>query len=426
MDNFQQSEPPPAKRSIVDVPRRKLFGARAVVRADLNLPMVDGEITDDARARAVVPTFRYLVGNAARVCVLSHFGRPGGRPDPAHSLAPVAKTLASLLDHPVRFVEDSTPAVALARTSDLAPGEIALLENTRFHPGETGNDHELADGWAGLGEIMVNDAFGAAHRAHASTSGLAHAVRARGGIAVAGMLMTRELLFLAHALHDPIRPFNAFLGGAKIAGKLNLVDRLLGKVDALMIGGAIANTFLAACGHEVGASLVDSERIGLAADFLKRGRDRIELPADCVVTERLVAGAPHRVVRANEVGPRDMIVDIGPETVARFRERVRDSRTVVMNGPFGVLDLPAYARGTAQVLEEIARLCETDGIGILGGGDSAAAARMAGLVERLTHVSTGGGASLALLAGENLPGVDCLNDVLQAAAEPPARVGVGA
>lgn len=388
----------------------ELEGRKVLVRLDLNLPMVGGKIADDRRVRAALPTLRMLANASARVVILSHFGRPGGVRDLEYSLKPVCRRLVRLLGRPVLFVEDSAPSAALAATADMAPGDVALLENTRFHAGESRNARELAEGWARLGDLMVNDAFGAAHRAHASTAGLATAVRGKGGQAVAGVLMTRELLFLVDALDDPLRPFTAVLGGAKIAGKVDVVDRLLAKVDRLLVGGAMANTFLAARGLKMGASLVEPARYELARRFMDRGGERIVLPVDCVVADRIREGAPSRVTPCDGVGPDEMAVDVGPRTAEIFRKWVRRSRTVVMNGPLGVLDLPNFARGTELVLEEMARACDKGALGILGGGDSAAAARTAGVSERLTHVSTGGGASLALLAGERLPGVETLDD----------------
>ena len=402
----------PAKRSILDLSPRDLNGKRVLLRADLNLPMVDGVVTDDSRARALLPTLDFLVRSGARILVLSHLGRPKGRHDRRYSLRPVARVLGDLWGAWVHFVEASTPPAAANGTAKLAPGDVALLENTRFHPGETTNDLALARAWASLGEVMVNDAFGTAHRAHASTVGLAVAVREKGGPVVAGTLMTRELLFLVHSLDEPLRPFTAILGGAKIAGKVDLVDRLLAKVDRLLVGGAIANTFLAACGYEMGASLVDPARIDLAREFLERGGDKIVLPIDCVTTPRMANDAPHRVVPVDRIGREESAVDIGPETIELFRGYIERARTIVMNGPLGVVDIPAFSGGSTEILRTMADECQTRSLAILGGGDSAQAARIAGVSERLTHVSTGGGASLALLAGDRLPGVDALDDLV--------------
>jgi phosphoglycerate kinase len=292
----------------------------------------------------------------------------------------------------------------------LGDGEIALLENTRFLAGDTENDPELAARWAELGTLFVNDAFGAAHRAHASTSGLAEAVKARGGEAVAGLLMAKELRFLGDALDHPERPFVAILGGAKISGKIDVIDALLPRVDRLLIGGAMANTFFRALGLETGASLVEDDRLEVARATLEKAGDRLLLPVDCVVAEEIAPGASTSVKERTAIAARDRIADIGPATRDVYAREIAGARTVVWNGPMGVFEVESFAAGTVAVAHAVADACDAGAIGVLGGGDSAAAADAAGVTERVSHVSTGGGASLEFLAGADLPGVSALTE----------------
>ncbi len=381
-----------------------------LVRSDLNVPMESGAIADDQRIQASLPTLQLLRDAGARIVVLSHLGRPKGVPNPEFSLAVVSERLSELLKTPVHFVSDPIGEGGESIVDELRAGEVALLENTRFFPGDTANEAELATRWAGLGDLFVNDAFGAAHRAHASTAGLASKVRARGGIAVAGLLMAKELRFLGEALRNPERPFVAILGGAKISGKIDVVSALLPEVDHLLIGGAMANTFFRALGHDTGGSLVEPDRIDMARELIERAGEKLVLPVDAVVTDRIEEGAATRVVTLDAVEDGDIIIDVGPETVALFTGLIGSAQTVVWNGPMGVFEIPAFARGTIQVAKALADVCDRGAIGIIGGGDSAAAAEEAGVAHRLTHVSTGGGASLELLAGRVLPGVESLND----------------
>ena len=381
-----------------------------LVRSDLNVPMESGAIADDQRIQASLPTLQLLRDAGARIVVLSHLGRPKGVPNPKFSLAVVSERLSELLKTPVHFVSDPIGEGGESIVDELRAGEVALLENTRFFPGDTANEAELATRWAGLGDLFVNDAFGAAHRAHASTAGLASKVRAKGGIAVAGLLMAKELRFLGEALRNPERPFVAILGGAKISGKIDVVSALLPKVDHLLIGGAMANTFFRALGHDTGGSLVEPDRIDMARALIERAGEKLVLPVDAVVTDRIEEGAATRVVTLDAVADGDIIIDVGPETVALFTGLIGSAQTVVWNGPMGVFEIPAFARGTIQVAKALADVCDRGAIGIIGGGDSAAAAEEAGVAHRLTHVSTGGGASLELLAGRVLPGVESLND----------------
>jgi len=387
-----------------------LRGRTVLVRADLNVPMDGTRITDDQRIVASLPTLRHLVSAGARVVVLSHLGRPKGKVDPAYSLAPVAERLGELLGGSVRFVGASAGPDVRRAVDSLEDGEVALLENTRCLPGDTENDQGLADSWASLTDLFVNDAFGAAHRAHASTSGLSEAVRRNGGTAVAGLLMAKELRFLGGALDRPERPFVAVLGGAKISGKIDVIEALLPRVDRLLIGGAMANTFLKALGLEVGASLVEDDRLAMARELMERAGVKLQLPVDCVVASEIAEGAATRVTDRSEVGAGDRIVDIGPGTRAAFAEVLSRARTIVWNGPMGVFEIGAFATGTLEIARAAADACDRGATAVLGGGDSASAAERAGVVDRLSHVSTGGGASLEFLAGAELPGVAALTE----------------
>ena len=386
-----------------------LQGRRVLVRADLNVPLREGAVADDTRIRASIPTLDLLTEAGARVVLMSHLGRPDGAPDPAFSLAPVADRLDGLARGSVSFVGATVGPLVEERAQALAPGEILLLENTRFLPGETKNDPGLAAQLAALGDLYVDDAFGAAHRAHASTEGVARAVRERGGLAVAGLLLEKELRFLGDALDDPERPFVAILGGAKISGKIDVVEALLPRVDRLLIGGAMANTFLLALGLEVGRSLVEEDRAEMARELMDRAGDRLLLPVDCRVGAEISEDARVRVTPRDGVGESERIGDIGPETEVLFRDVIMESRTVLWNGPMGVFEMAPYAQGTLAVARAVADATDGGAVSVLGGGDSAAAAEAAGVSDRLTHVSTGGGASLEFLAGRVLPGVAALS-----------------
>ena len=397
------------KKTLSEVDAAWLAGRTAVVRSDLNVPLDGARIVDDQRIRASLPTLELLTRAGARVVLLSHLGRPKGKPRPDLTLAPVAAHLAGLLDAPVEFAPDATGADVARRLEALPPGGVLLLENTRFLEGETSNDAELAASWAALGDIFVNDAFGAAHRAHASTTGLAEAMIARGREAVAGVLMARELRFLEQALRDPERPFVTLLGGAKISGKIDLISAMLPRVDRLLVGGAMANTFFRAMGLDTGGSLVEEDKVDEAAALLERAGDRLVLPVDCVVAPEVAEGAESSIAAREDVRGRDRIVDIGPTTRKLFADILSGARTIVWNGPMGVFEIDAFAAGTLAVAEAVARACDGGALGVVGGGDSAAAAERAGVADRLTHVSTGGGASLELLAGATLPGVASLS-----------------
>lgn len=399
------------KMIVRDLPPESLSGRRVLLRVDYNVPLdEESDVSDDTRIRATLPTLELLREAGARIAVLAHLGRPAGRPVAALSLRPVSSRLGELLDGPVAFCPRTVGPDAQSAVTALGPGEIVVLENTRFLPGEETNDLELASQMAALGDVYVNDAFGAAHRAHASTAGVAEQVRARGGPAVAGLLMERELRFLGQALTEPEHPFVAIIGGAKISGKIDVIEALLPRVDRLLVGGAMANTFLLALGLEVGASLVEEDRVRVAEDVLGRAGDRLVLPVDCVVADHLDADARTRIAERTAVERGERIGDIGPATRRLYGECVSTAATVLWNGPMGVFELPPFAEGTLAVARAAAEATDRGAVTILGGGDSAAAAEAAGVTDRLTHVSTGGGASLEFLSGAALPGVEALTD----------------
>lgn len=380
-------------------------GKKALVRVDFNVPLdkTTGAITDDARIRAALPTIQYLLDHGAAVILMSHLGRPKEGPDPKYSLKVAADHLATLLSAPVKFVGQTTGPEAEAAAAALKPGEVLVLENTRFDKRETKNDPTMAAELAKLGDVYVNDAFGSAHRAHASTEGVARLLPA-----VAGFLMEKELTYLGKALENPERPFIAILGGAKISDKIGVISNLLKKVDAILIGGGMANTFLAAQGFNMGKSLVETDALDTARDLLAKGGDLIHLPVDLRVADAFAPDANEKVVPVNEVPADWMALDIGPATIAHFANRLAGAKTVVWNGPMGVFEFPKFAQGTFAIAEILAGL--QGATTIIGGGDSAAAIREAGLEDKMSHVSTGGGASLEFLEGIELPGVAALND----------------
>jgi phosphoglycerate kinase len=390
------------KKTIKDV---KWQGKKALVRVDFNVPQdkATGAITDDARIRAALPTIQYLLDNGAALILMSHLGRPKDGPDPKYSMKVTADHLATLISAPVKFVGQTTGPEAEAAAAALQPGEVLVLENTRFDKRETKNNPEMAAELAKLGDIYVNDAFGSAHRAHASTEGVAKLLPA-----VAGFLMEKELAFLGSALEQPERPFVAILGGAKISDKIGVISNLLTKVDAILIGGGMANTFLAAQGMNLGKSLVEAESLDTARELMAKGGDIIQLPVDLRVAEAFAADAADKVVDASETPADWMALDIGPATIAHYSNRLAGAKTVVWNGPMGVFEFPKFAQGTFAIAEILGGL--KGATTIIGGGDSAAAIRDAGLEEKMSHVSTGGGASLEFLEGIELPGVAALND----------------
>ena len=383
-----------------------LRGKRALVRVDFNVPMDGATVTDDTRIRAALPTIENLTSRGAAVVLLSHLGRPKGTRDSRYSLGPVAKHLQTLTGAPVRFSSDTRGSVAIAASRALRPGEILLMENTRFEPGEEKNDDALAREFAQLGDLYVNDAFGAAHRAHASTEGVARHLRP----AVAGLLMEKELAYLGGALESPERPFVAILGGAKISGKIDVIDQLLPKVDRLLIGGAMACTFFRAMGLATGKSLVEEDRIDMAKGLLDRAGDRLLLPDDALVAPSLDEAGKARAVTRDTIPPSEAMFDIGPVSAERFAREIAGARTIIWNGPMGVFETPPFDAGTRAVATAMAGATAAGATTIVGGGDSAAAVAEAGLESRMSHVSTGGGASLEFLEGKVLPGVAALDD----------------
>ena len=397
-----------SKRTIRDLSDAEVRGKRALVRVDFNVPLDEnGAVSDDTRIRAALPTIDALIARGARVVLLSHLGRPkGGKPEPKYSLAPVAKRLGELTKHPVRFVAALDGDEAVAATRALADGEILLLENTRFNAGEEKNDDALAKALARLGDLYVNDAFGSAHRAHSSTAGVANYLHP----AVAGLLMEKELEYLGATLANPERPFIAILGGAKISGKIDVIEALLPKVDGLLVGGAMANTFYKAMGLETGKSLVEPDRVELAKSLLDRAGFRLTLPHDAMVASSLEQASSAHAVRRDAIPPNEAMFDIGPDTMRSYARAIATARTVLWNGPMGVFETPPFDAGTRAIAQAMAEATQHGATTIVGGGDSAAAVAEAGLESRMSHVSTGGGASLEFLEGKPLPGVEALED----------------
>ena len=376
---------------------------RALVRCDFNVPLDDElNITDDMRIRSALPTIGYLLDQGAAVILCSHLGRPKGKVVEKLRLDPVAARLKELLNLPVKKLDDCIGDQVEAAVADMKRGDVVLLENLRFHPEERENDPGFAHRLAKLGDVYVNDAFGAAHRAHASTAGVARYLPA-----VAGFLMEKEIAFLGGALQSPKRPFVAILGGAKISDKIAVVENLLTKADCLLIGGGMANTFLKAKEYEMGESLVEEGSIELAAELMAKASDKLFLPVDVVVADDFSAEANRKVVAADGVGAGWRVLDIGPKTIELFASKLKAAGTVVWNGPMGVFELRPFADGTFAMAEALA---DSGATTIIGGGDSAAAVVQSGLADRMTHISTGGGASLEFLEGKELPGIAALND----------------
>jgi phosphoglycerate kinase len=394
------------KRTLESLDKGSLEGRRALVRVDFNVPLKEGTVTDETRIRAALPTIKYLRDRGARVVLLSHLGRPKNGPDPKFSMQPVVRALEKVLGAPVTFLPDPTAPDSVTVTKRLPRGSVAVGENTRFYPGEEKNDASLAERFAALGDLYVNDAFGSAHRAHASTEGVARILKP----AVSGFLMERELRYLGEALHNPKGPFVAVLGGAKISGKIDLIEALLPKVDEILLGGAMACTFFKAMGLETGNSLVEADKLGLARDLMKKAGKKLILPAGAVVARELVPGAETRTVKRDAIPPGWAVYDIDSETEKSFGARIEAAGTVVWNGPMGVFETPPFDHGTLAIARSMAKATDHGAVTVIGGGDSAAAVAQAGLAERITHVSTGGGASLEFLEGKELPGVAALDE----------------
>ena len=387
------------KKTVRDVDLR---GKRVLMRVDFNVPMKDGAVADDQRIRASLPTIRYVLDQPASLVLMSHLGRPKGGPDPEFSLRPAAEALANLLGRPVTMAPGTVGTDVERFAAELRPGDVLMLENTRFEPGEEKNDRALASELAKLGDVFVNDAFGSAHRAHASTEGVARLLPA-----VAGFLMEAELEHLVAAVSSPPHPFVAILGGAKISDKIGVVRNLLAACDRLLVGGGMANTFLAAKGFDMQASLVEAASIQLAKLILVEAADKLILPTDAVVADKFEPDAKSQVVEVDQVPKGWRVLDIGPKTLDRFAAELKGAKLIVWNGPMGVFEMPRFAEGTIRLARVVA---ESGATTVIGGGDSASAVKQAGVADKMSHVSTGGGASLEFLEGRVLPGVAALQD----------------
>ena len=387
------------KKTIEDI---DVTGKRVLVRVDFNVPIRDGKVGDDTRIQAALPTLHYLLNHQATIILCSHLGRPKGEVKLEFSLKPVADHLSMVLGQPVKFVEDCIGPVAEQAVKELSLGDVLLLENTRFHAGEKKNDPAMAKQLAGLADLYVNDAFGSAHRAHASTEGVAHYLPS-----VAGYLMEKEIIYLGQAIANPARPFIVILGGAKISDKIGVIHNLLDKADQVMIGGGMANTFFKAQGYPVGDSLVEDDSLDIARELIKLADHRLRLPVDVVIGDKFEADAERVVMSMGPIPDGWRILDIGPETVKTFGKPISEAGTIAWNGPMGVFEFPRFAEGTIGLAKAIARSNATS---IVGGGDSVAAVKNAGLADKITHISTGGGASLEMLEGKVLPGMAALED----------------
>ena len=387
------------KKTVKDI---DVSGKKVLVRVDFNVPLKDNGVGDDTRIRAALPTIEYLLEKGAAVILCSHLGRPKGGPDPKYSMKPVADYLSGLLKKTVAFASDCIGPEAEKAAKALKPGEVLVLENTRFHPEEEKNDMGMAKQLASLADIFVNDAFGTAHRAHASTEGVTHFLPS-----VAGFLLEKEIKYLGQAIADPKRPFVAIMGGSKISDKIGVIKNLLTKADSILIGGGMANTFFKAQGYPVADSLVEEDALETAKDLLKTGGQKLRLPVDVVLGDKFDAEAAVKTMPVGPIPDGWRILDIGPETVKAYGKVIEAAGTVVWNGPMGVFEFPKFAVGTFGVAKAIAA---SKAVSIIGGGDSVAAIQESGLADQITHISTGGGASLEMLEGLELPGVAALLD----------------
>ncbi len=394
------------KLSIDDI---DIAGKRVLVRVDFNVPIDDGKVADESRIVASLPTIKKILDSGGSAVLMSHLGRPKGEPDPTMSLKPVAYNLSQHLDRPVKFADDCISEDALKQAMSLEPGEVLLLENLRFYPGEKKNDPDFAEKLSKLGEVYINDAFGTAHRAHASTEGVTKYFDR----AAAGYLMIKEIEYLGNAIQNPERPMAAILGGAKISGKIDVINNLMEKVEKIFIGGGMGFTFFKAQGYEIGKSLLEEDRIEMAKQLLDDAKNKgleIRLPVDVVCAKDLSEDAESKTVPVDQI-PSDMAgYDIGPETLQKFKKDLSDCRTIVWNGPMGVFEKEKYAKGTVEIAKVLAELTSGGATTIIGGGDSASAVKKAGVADKLSHISTGGGASLEFLEGKTLPGLAALTD----------------
>jgi phosphoglycerate kinase len=387
------------KKTVKDI---DLNGKRVLMRVDFNVPMADGKVTDDKRIKAALPTIQYVLEQGASLLLMSHLGRPKGGSDPEFSLRAASETLSTLLNRPVQMAPDCVGAEVEAIAKSLKPGDVVMLENTRFHKGEEKNDLDLAKQMAALGDVYVNDAFGSAHRAHSSTEGIARFLPA-----VSGFLMEQELEYLGKAVANPEHPYIAILGGAKISDKILVVETLASKCDKLIIGGGMANTFLAAKGLNMQDSLVEAESLETAKTLLGKLGDKLVLPVDAVIADKFDAEANTQVVDVDQIPAGWRMLDVGPKTIEAYKSIIGTAKLVVWNGPVGVFEMPKFAEGTFALAKLLA---ESDAVTVIGGGDSASAVKKAGVAKQMTHVSTGGGASLEFLEGKELPGVAALLD----------------
>lgn len=386
-----------------------LKGKRVLMRVDFNVPLQKGGVADDTRTRASLPSIKKIIDSGGKAILISHLGRPKGKVVPEMSLSPVAKRLKQLLGKPVKFIAECIGPEVESEVSNLRAGEVLLLENLRFHPEEEKNDLEFAKKLASLGDLYVNDAFGTSHRAHASTEGITKYLRP----AVAGYLMQKEIDYLGNAVTSPKRPFVAILGGAKISGKIDVIENLLPKVDALLIGGGMMFTFLKAQGLEIGESLLEEDRLEMAAALLRRVESeklQFLLPVDCVIAKDVSKEAESRTISVKDIPSGWKGLDIGPETVKRFKDKIDPAMTIVWNGPMGVFEVDKFARGTYEIAKLLAEATSRGATTIIGGGDSVSAIARAGLADKMSHISTGGGASLEFLEGKTLPGLAALTD----------------